>query len=86
MRDLSNDEVDLVGTNQSISYTGGNIVSQFDVARSPYLDSFQHTQNKSIYFAKVSNIICLSILYGIADFRAHHGRNSITDSTEFYGR
>ena len=47
MRDLSNNEVDLVGTNQSISYTGGNIVSQFDVARSPYLDSFQHTQNKS---------------------------------------
>ena len=44
MKDFSNARVDLIGTNHSISYIGGNIVGQFDIVGSPY-PYVQMTQN-----------------------------------------
>ena len=56
MKDLNHNKVDLVGANQSITYTGGRTVGEFEVARSPYIDSSQHLQTNG------SSLIGLTIV------------------------
>ena len=51
MKVLGNEKVDLVGTNHSIEYIGGDTVGQFDIACPPYMHTNHIPRNGSSHLA-----------------------------------